>query len=369
MRPRATLIIDFGSSTAAGIVVTDQGSWLLPDPATGDPRWPCALHWDGIRMSAGAAAEELGRSDPAGYATNLRRALARDTPAMVGGRLLRPVEQVAEFFAALRASAQRMLGGLRSGWLDWAVITIPASLPAIDPLRSQLVIAGQTAGFTTVELLLEPSGAVWAPGSPVRVGDVALVYDLGATFAATLVRVGDDLPEVLGHAFIDDVPGEASIDLTVACCRDLLGRLGAGWGQVAWLLPVGGGARTAGLPAVLEQALGIPVAQVDEPELAVVRGAAAWLPRSGPRSVPARASGLRMVPLVFTIPGGSAQLLRWLVEPQQPYEAGAAVARVRLSGGAVWDLTARTPGTVDEVLVPGGRAVRSGDWLALVRPR
>jgi hypothetical protein len=38
-------------------------------------------------------------------------------------------------------------------------------------------------------------------------------------------------------------------------------------------------------------------------------------------------------------------------------------------GGAVWDLTARTRGTLDEVLVPGGHEVRSGTWLALVRPQ
>jgi hypothetical protein len=75
-----------------------------------------------------------------------------------------------------------------------------------------------------------------------------------------------------------------------------------------------------------------------------------------------------MVPLVFTIPGGSARLVRWLVDPALPYEEGAAVARVRLAGGAIWDLVARARGTMDEVLVPGGQDVRSGEWLALVRP-
>jgi molecular chaperone DnaK (HSP70) len=252
------------------------------------------------------------------------------------------------------------------------VVTVPTHP---DARRGQLVGAAEAVGFTAVELLVEAAAAIWAPGSPARIGDLVLVYDLGATFHATLVRVGDDLPEILGQASIVDIPGpgeptEAStvVDLTLARCRDLLARTGVSRTEVAWVLPVGGGARVAGLAALIEYGLGIAVAPIDEPELAVVRGAAVWLPRSGPRSVPARGSGQRMVPLVYTIPGGRARLLRWLVEPQQPYEEGAPVARVRLPGGAIWDLTARARGIVDEVLIPGGREVRSGEWLALVRP-
>jgi hypothetical protein len=48
---------------------------------------------------------------------------------------------------------------------------------------------------------------------------------------------------------------------------------------------------------------------------------------------------------------------------------GTTVARVRLTGGAIWDLTTRTRGVLDEVLVPGGTDVRTGDWLALARPQ
>jgi molecular chaperone DnaK (HSP70) len=374
MRPRPTLIIDFGNSTAAALVVTDQGCWPVLDPIGGAARWPCALHWDGERMVAGAAAQQRAQADPAGYTGYLRRALTFDTVAMLGVRELRPVEQVAEFFAVLRLTGQRLLatsGTMLAGQIERAVLTLPAGLPETDPLRSQLVGAGEAAGFTAVELLAAPAGAVCAPGTPLRVGDLALVYDLGDTFAATLVRVGDDRSEVVGHAAVPDLPADPSavVDLTLACSRDLLARLGLAPGQVDWVLPVGGGARTPGLAAGLEQGLGIPLAEVAEPELAVVRGAAAWLPRSGARAVRARASGQRMVPLVFTIPGGSGRLLRWLVAANQPFDEGAALARVRLPGGAVWDLTAHSRGTLDEVLVPGGREVRSGHWLALVRPQ
>jgi hypothetical protein len=339
MRGGPTLIIDVGTATAAAIVVTEVGSWLVPEPTSGEARWP-------------------------------------------SGRLADGPRGVVELFAALRAAAGRLLGsrGSYAAAPDRAVVTVPASVgsahsPHPDPWRGQLIAAAEAAGFTAVELLVEAAGAVWAPGSPARIGDLVLVYDLGATFQATLVRVGDDLPDVLGEASIVDLPGvraaaevSAIVDLTLACCQDLLARTGVSRTEVAWVLPVGGGARMAGLGALIEHGLGIAVAPIDQPELAVLAGAAVWLPRSGPRSVVARGSGPRMVPLLYTIPGGTAVLVRWLVEPQQPYEEGATVARVRVPGGAVWDLTARAPGVLDEVLVPGGSEVRSGEWLALVHP-
>jgi hypothetical protein len=340
----STLLIDAGSSAMAAVAANEHGWWLVPDPNTGESRWPSAGLRDGQRM--------------------------------------------VDLFRALRAQAQRQLatisqGGVLAGPVRRAVITIPASVAAADPRRARLVSAAEVAGFAAVELLAAPAAAVWTPGSPLRVGDVALVYDLGTTFEAAVVRVGDDLPEVLGHASLVDWPMEvlnrapgapwaayspAAVDLTISCCQDLLARLGLGRG-VSAVLAVGGGARTAGLAAMLEHGLGLPVVQFDEPELAVIRGAAVWWPRSGPRTVPARPIDDRMVPLIFTIPGGSARLVRWLVEPQQFYEEGAPVARIRLAGGDVWELVSRGRGTVDQVLVPTGQQVHTGEWLALVRPR
>ncbi len=180
-----TLVIDFESTNAAAIVVTDQGSWLVPDPASGESRWPAAIEWD-----------------------------------------------AAELFAAIRTQAQR-----NHGPINRAVMTVPASVPVTDPRRGQLIGAAEAAGFTAAELLLEPAAAVWAPGSPLRVGEVVLVYDLGATFEAAVIRVGDDLPEIMGHASIVDWPqhdsaaterSPADLDLTMASCRDLLARSALG---------------------------------------------------------------------------------------------------------------------------------------------
>jgi hypothetical protein len=75
----------------------------------------------------------------------------------------------------------------------------------------------------------------------------------------------------------------------------------------------------------------------------------------------------RLVPLSFTIPGGTAQLLRWTVPVRQNYDEGDTLARIRLAGGAVWELTARVPGSLDQVLVGDGAPVSTGEWLALAR--
>ncbi|GFJ78586.1 hypothetical protein Phou_027660 [Phytohabitans houttuyneae] len=155
---------------------------------------------------------------------------------------------------------------------------------------------------------------------------------------------------------------------TVTCCTDLLARLGVSPHQVAAVLTVGGGSRMPAVSDLLQQTLRLPLRTTDDPDLAAVRGAAHWLPRSGPRRVPAVTSPEPSIPLSFAIPGGSAQLLRWLVAPGQAYVAGVPLARVRLPGGALWDLTARTPGTLDRLLATPGSEVVAHEWLALARP-
>ena len=90
--------------------------------------------------------------------------------------------------------------------------------------------------------------------------------------------------------------------------------------------------------------------------------------QAGPPAIVGRFAGQRVLPLSFAIPTGTARLVRWLVSPGQPLEDGMPVARVRIAVGTVWDLVAQGPGTLDEVLVPAGQDVRSGEWLALVRP-
>lgn len=333
------LVIDIGTSTAGAAVVTDQGSWIVADPTGGENRWRCSM------------------------------------PVVLGARRFRPVEQLVELIRAMRHEARRRYAAGDRGALDRAVLTIPAHYVPGDPRRSRLVAAAEAAGFIAVELLSEAVAAVSAPwpGPPFGRGDLVLVYDLGATFQATLVRVGDDYHEIVGHATIPDWGGrdvdvQQIVEYALSCCLDLLVRLGIPPARLDSVLPVGARSRTHGLDLAIDRGLGVRVRRVDEPELVVVRGAAHWLARSGSRTVAAQPSADRFVPLSFTIPGGTAHLLRWLVSPRQPYEEGASLARIRLASGAVWELTARANGTLDQILVRDGSAISTGEWLALARP-
>ena len=368
------LVIDFGTWSLAACAVTDRGTWLVPDPGSGESRWRSSMHWDGQRVSVGARAEQHRAGDPGGYASGITRGLADDTPVVLGARRFRPVEQVVEVLSAVRAQAQRQHGPLAR-----AVLTVPADCVPGDPRRSRMISAAEAAGFVAVELLAEPIAAVSAPlaGPPLRHGELVLVYDFGATFEATLVRVGDDYHEVLGHQSIVDwggVDGSVSDSITpvalehsIACCHDLLARLGVAPRAVGTLLPTGACSATPGLNIALERAFGIAVRPIEEPALVVVRGGAHWLAHSGSRLLTGRAPTERVVPLSFRIPGGSATLVRWLVAPHQPYDEGASLARVRLASGALWDLAARSRGALDHVLVADGAAVASDEWLAVAR--
>jgi molecular chaperone DnaK len=449
-RPRDTpvLVVDFGTTSSAALVVADEEAWPVPEPVTGAATWPSAVFWDGEQMLVGTLAERRKRSEPESFAAGFKRGLAADTSVVLGRRRFRPVEQVVALLAALRAEGERLHGGP----IVRALITVPASYTPSDPRRARMIAAAEAAGLETVELLPEPVAAAFAPvaGAPFVPGDLLLVYDLGGgTFDTAVLRIGERWHEVLGHAALDDCGGRdidalvagrvhaegdawlapllssaaaspsdpatlrlgmavtdfaqrlkhqlsvapavedfflpnapayrlTQADLgalaapllgrTVACCTDLLARVGVAPHQVAAILTVGGGSRMPAVGESLQRALRLPLRTVEDPDLATVRGAARWLAHSGPRRVPAATSPEPSVPLSFAIPGGSALLLRWLVAPGQAYVAGVPLARVRLPGGALWDLTARVPGTLDRLLAVPGSEVAAHDWLALARP-
>jgi molecular chaperone DnaK (HSP70) len=278
----------------------------------------------------------------------------------------------------------------------------------------------------------------------MAVGDLVLVYDLGGgSFDTALIRIGAQVPELLGHSAVDECGGRdidtvladriteagrqwlaplaaadpdtarrvamavaefaqqlkhqlsdvASVEdyllpsappyrlnqeelaalaapvlnRTVVCCRRLLARLEVPVSRVATILLVGGGSRMPAVVDLLAAEFGRPLRRVEEPELATVRGAVRWYGHSGSRLVPAVDTGERMTPLAFALPGGGARLLRWLVAPGEAYAAGQVLGRVRLPGGALWDLTASAPGILDRVLVPAGTGIAPGQWLALGR--
>lgn len=176
------------------------------------------------------------------------------------------------------------------------------------------------------------------------------------------------LPDTPAYRLTREVLAGAAapvLDRAVACCERLLYRCGAKPGDLAAVMLTGGGARLAAAPPRLAAAFGQPPYLLAEPELTVLYGAVRWLVRRGRPTVPPEPLAAGTVPLSFGIPAGGGRLLRWLVEAGQRYPGGAVLARVRLPGGALWDLTAAEPGRLDRVLVGAGAEVAADQWLAL----
>lgn len=80
-----------------------------------------------------------------------------------------------------------------------AVITVPANFN--DAQRSATATAGAIAGITVVRVLNEPTAAALAYGHTRQLKQTIAVYDFGGgTFDVTLLRLDDQVYEVLGTA-------------------------------------------------------------------------------------------------------------------------------------------------------------------------
>ena len=80
-----------------------------------------------------------------------------------------------------------------------AVVTVPASFN--DAQRSATATAGSIAGLEIVRVLDEPTAAALAYGNTRKLDETIAVYDFGGgTFDITILRLADQVYEVLGTA-------------------------------------------------------------------------------------------------------------------------------------------------------------------------
>ncbi|MER7001790.1 Hsp70 family protein [Dactylosporangium sp. NPDC000555] len=154
----------------------------------------------------------------------------------------------------------------------------------------------------------------------------------------------------------------------IASCRAVVARAGLVPADVTAVLLVGGAARLPGVGPALHSGLGRPVTRPTDPELAVMRGAAAWARGHQSRAVPADPPSWRVEPLSWTIPGGRGRLVRWLVKEGEGYRQGTRLAQVRTVDDRVYDLTGdRAEGILLKQCVAVDGVVVSGAVAAHVR--
>ncbi|MFC5664505.1 Hsp70 family protein [Kitasatospora misakiensis] len=156
------------------------------------------------------------------------------------------------------------------------------------------------------------------------------------------------------------------IDRTVACCRQLLAAHRVRARDVDAVLLVGGTTRIPLVATLLADRLGRPLRLVEDPDLAVVHGAAAWAARSADRRLLPAATEAGAVPLAWEL-AAPAELTAWHVPPGTGYPAGAALGTLRTPEGALVELAAAAPGRVVRQLRAPGETVGAGEWLIAVQ--
>ncbi|WP_298798356.1 Hsp70 family protein [uncultured Pseudonocardia sp.] len=153
---------------------------------------------------------------------------------------------------------------------------------------------------------------------------------------------------------------------TLGCCRSLLAAHDVK--PVAALL-VGGTCRMPLVAEAVAAELGLPVRFAKDVSTAVVQGAAEWARHAGDRVTSPAEPETSERPLRWDLPGGSATLVRWLIEPDAGFDAGTALASVRLADGTLHRLTAGdAPGTLVRSHAAPGTTVTAHDWLATTGP-
>ncbi|MFC9685449.1 Hsp70 family protein, partial [Streptomyces sp. NPDC056948] len=209
----------------------------------------------------------------------------------------------------------------------------------------------------------EDADEVTALRGGIATGDFVreLKHDLSTAGQVEDLSPGGDVV-LLERAVLDSM-ADKLIDRTVECCRDLLAKADVRPEGLAAVLMAGGSSRSPVVREHLERNLGVPVRHVENPQLAVVRGAAAWASQAPSRELRPTVRPPGTEPLAWTVPGGSGVFLGPVVAEGEAYEAGAVVADVRSVEGTLHRLRAERGGEIRRWHAePGGRFL-SGDWL------
>src|SRR6201993_698590 len=144
----------------------------------------------------------------------------------VGGLMLTPPEISALILRQLKRNAERYFGAPVSK----AVITVPAYFN--DAQRQATKDAGRIAGLDVLRLVNEPTAASLAYGLDKKQNGIIAVYDLGGgTFDISILKLhdgifeviatngdthlgGDDIDNLLITIALDDIRGDANLDIS-----------------------------------------------------------------------------------------------------------------------------------------------------------
>jgi len=224
--------IDLGTTNSLVATVRSGRAETLPDEA-GRHLLPSVVRYlpDG-QVVVGHEALAAAAEDPLNTIASVKRFMGRGVEDVrhLGSRLpyefvsgesgmprirtvageVSPVEVSAEILKALRARAERSLGGELVG----VVITVPAYFD--DAQRQATKDAARLAGLNVLRLLNEPTAAAVAYGLDRKGEGVIVVYDLGGgTFDVSVLRLNKGVFEVMATAG-DTALGGDDMDRAIA---------------------------------------------------------------------------------------------------------------------------------------------------------
>ncbi|MET7396854.1 Hsp70 family protein [Dactylosporangium sp. NPDC005572] len=155
---------------------------------------------------------------------------------------------------------------------------------------------------------------------------------------------------------------------TVDCCRELLGRCGVRPAELTAVLVVGGTSRMPAVADAVGAAFGRPVRRPEDPDLAVVEGAAVLAGRDAPAGLDPEVKVPGRDELRWALPGGG-RLVRTLAAAGQRFAPAASLAVARDGTGTRWRLLAPPyDGVLTGWATGPDRPVAAGQWLAATGP-
>ena len=127
--------------------------------------------------------------------SSIKREMGTNWRKSIDGRFVTPQEISAMILMKLKKDAEEYIGGQVTD----AVITVPAYFN--DAQRQATKDAGRIAGLNVRRIINEPTAAALAYGLDHGETQTVLVFDLGGgTFDVSIIRIGDNVIEVLATA-------------------------------------------------------------------------------------------------------------------------------------------------------------------------
>ncbi len=187
--------IDLGTTNSAVGHSTGSDLEILPN-TRGDRLTPSVVAFDGRTALVGAQAVNQAVQYPNHTVFSAKRYMGTDEEILLGEEgdksAFTPEEIAALVLKKLCRDAEDALG--RS--VDTAVITVPAYFN--DRQRQATKHAGEIAGLTVERILNEPTAACLAYGLRTGTDQTVLVYDLGGgTFDSSLIEISGSVFEVI----------------------------------------------------------------------------------------------------------------------------------------------------------------------------